>query len=91
MNSVRLATAARSFRPSRLVTAPMVIHVALKLALLPIVVRTPLQGDGATYDAGARAVATVLRSFLSGDGLPIASMQEHVVGYGWFMPACRPC
>ena len=91
MNSIRLATAAWSFRPSRLVTDLMVVHVALKLALLPIAVRTPLQDDEATYDAGAWAIATELRSFLSGDGLPIASMQEHVVGYRWFMPACRPC
>lgn len=83
---LRLAVALRSIRPARLVAILFAAHVALKLALLPIAVRTPLQGDEVTYDAGAQSIATALRSFVSGNGLPTAGMQENVIGHGWFMP-----
>lgn len=82
----RLATALRSIRPARLVAILFAAHVALKVALTPIALRSPLRGDEHSYDAGAKTMAAALRSLLSGNGLPIADLQEHVIGNGWFMP-----
>ncbi len=73
-------------QPGRVVATLFALHVALKLALLPIAMRTPLQGDEVTYDAGAKAMAAAVRSLLAGDGFPVASLEQHVIGNGWFMP-----
>ncbi|AWB91720.1 hypothetical protein [Aeromicrobium chenweiae] len=82
----RLAAAARSVTPVRLVAGLLALHVVLKVALLPIAVRTPLLGDEKAYSAGGQAMARALRSFFSGQGVPISDLQEHVIGNGWFMP-----
>lgn len=60
--------------------------VVLKLALLPVALRAPLQGDEVSYIDGAKALANSVRDVLGGNGVPGHEISAHVVGNGWFMP-----
>ena len=76
----------RPFSPAWVVIGLMVGHVVMKIAALPTVLQTPLQGDEGAYHRAAAAIARAIRSVASGGGLPIEDLQTHVVGHGWFMP-----
>lgn len=73
-------------RGTLVVLALMIAHVLVKVAALPVVLRTPLQGDEVTYDRAAAAIADAIRSLVSGRGLPVAELQDTVIDHGWFMP-----
>lgn len=76
----------RHLSPRRVILGLMALHVLLKLAVLPGILKTPLQGDEVTYQRAASSIADALRSVLGGDGLPVADLQATVVDHGWFMP-----
>ena len=81
-----LPSARRQVSGRAVLLALATAHLVAKLAVLPIAIRTPLQGDEITYHAAARTIASALRSVVGGDGLPVSQLQEGVIGFGWFMP-----
>ena len=62
------------------------LHVAMKIALLPRVLSSPLQGDEVAYNNSAKAIAIAIRDLVSGASLPVHLIKLDVVGNGWFMP-----
>ncbi|MBW9214091.1 hypothetical protein KV102_04485 [Mumia sp. zg.B53] len=79
---------ARTWRvdPTTVVLVLAAAHVLLKLALMPIALRTPLQGDETAYHAAAEALADAVRALLGGDEVATSQLQAAVIYRGWFMP-----
>ena len=72
--------------PSTVILVLVVAHVLLKLALLPIALRTPMQGDEGAYHTGAQALADAIRAFFAGNDISGSELQAAVIDRGWFMP-----
>jgi hypothetical protein len=73
-------------RPEVLLVWLLVVHVLLKLLVLPLVLNAPPYNDEQYYYDAARAISNGLRdvfAFSSPDG---AELERNVIGSGWFMP-----
>ena len=74
------------WRADRVLVCLILIHLVIKLALLPRAAESPLYGDEGTYVDGARALSNLVRDAFSLTSPDRPQLAAGVVGNGWFMP-----
>ena len=70
----------------RLLLALITAHVALKVALYPLMAPVGLTGDEIAYADGGRTLAIVFRDLLHLTSRDLSQVDANIVGNGWFMP-----
>ncbi|HYG94478.1 MAG TPA: hypothetical protein VD859_12930 [Nocardioides sp.] len=72
--------------PEELLTWALLAHVAVKLAVLPLVLHAPAYNDEQAYLDGGRALSNLLRDVFASTSPDTAELERNVVASGWFMP-----
>lgn len=81
-----VAAARRLPPPPQLLGWLVVAHVAMKLAVFPLVMSSPPHGDEQAYLNGAMALSNTLRDLFAFTSPDTAELDRNLVASGWFMP-----
>lgn len=64
----------------------VVAHVAMKIAIFPLVMNSPPHGDEQAYLNGAMSLSNTVRDLFAFTSPDVAELDRNLVASGWFMP-----